>query len=248
VIRRFERAAIGYESEARIQESVAGTLDEWLTGLSFSRDMQRGLEIGCGSGLLTRRLLRRWPSADWIVSDIAPAMVRQCASSFHGDAVGRTCFMAGDGEDPACFPGSYDLIVANLAVQWFEKPLDSVRGLAGKLDPGGWLVFSTLGDRSFETLRSRSGLSFYDYPSAADWEAELAGWSTSYAVDRHSFIESASDLRSFLREWKQLGASTPPGRRPVTRSELRQAILRSDSHASELLIEYEILFVAVKAA
>lgn len=248
MIRRFDRAAAVYESEARIQESVAGTLDEWLTGLSISRDMQRGLEIGCGSGLLTRRLLKKWPAASWIVSDIAPAMVRQCATSCRQLSASTVRFLVGDGEDAGCFPGTFDLIVANLAVQWFERPFDSVRSLAAKLNPGGWLVFSTLGNRTFETLRAQTGLSFYEYPPAEAWKSEVARWSRDFRVDGHLLSESATDLKSFIRELKRIGAATPPGRHSLTRSELRQALVRSASQDSDLAIEYEVLLIAANAA
>ena len=42
--------------------------------------MRRILEIGCGTGLLTRDIQARWPDAEIIVTDLSPGMLDKAAA------------------------------------------------------------------------------------------------------------------------------------------------------------------------
>ena len=76
----------------------------------------RILEIGCGTGLLTRELARRLGPADWMLTDISPAMLEIARL---GPRRKAARYAALDGEHPDALPGGYDLICSSLAVQWF---------------------------------------------------------------------------------------------------------------------------------
>ncbi|WP_154399134.1 methyltransferase domain-containing protein, partial [Bordetella pertussis] len=71
---RFDRAAARYETHAEVQRHAAEQLAERIAALPLPAE-PRILEIGCGTGLLTRALARRLGRADWTITDIAPAML-----------------------------------------------------------------------------------------------------------------------------------------------------------------------------
>jgi malonyl-CoA O-methyltransferase len=76
VISRFSAAARMYAAEPVVQKTVARRLlglieNQW----GRRRPARRILEIGCGTGLLTRELARRFPSAAICAMDIAQPMV-----------------------------------------------------------------------------------------------------------------------------------------------------------------------------
>ena len=71
---RFGRAAARYEAHAPAQRAAARRLAEDIARLDLP-PRPRILEIGCGTGLLTRELARRLGPADWMLTDISPAML-----------------------------------------------------------------------------------------------------------------------------------------------------------------------------
>jgi malonyl-CoA O-methyltransferase len=66
----FERASAGYESAARLQARVAAELLERLAAFAFEPRVV--LDLGAGTGRLTRELKRRYPRALVIALDLAP--------------------------------------------------------------------------------------------------------------------------------------------------------------------------------
>ena len=104
----------------------------------------RILEIGCGTGLLTRELARRLGPADWTLTDISPAMLE--IARLGPAPQGSVRYAALDGEHPDALPGGYDLICSSLAVQWFGDLNAGLGRLAALLAPGGHLAIATLAE------------------------------------------------------------------------------------------------------
>lgn len=211
----FSAAAATYEAAARAQELAADRLVERLEAPA----PLRVLELGCGTGLLTRRLLAALPAgSDLLATDLSPAMVETAA---------RTCpnarVAAMDAEAPDV-AGPFDLIASSLAAQWFTDLPGTLGRLAGLLAPGGRLLLATLGPGTFAEWKAAhravgrdSGVP--DYPGAEALAAMLPG----ARVESHSFTLDYADGRQFLRSLEALGAQTPrPGHRPLPPGLLRR--------------------------
>jgi ubiquinone/menaquinone biosynthesis C-methylase UbiE len=106
------------------------------------------LEIGCGTGQLTRQLAGRALSLTAI--DIGAAMV-EAAERNVADAKAR--FQVCSFEDFAG-GGSFDLIVSATAFHWVDPHVGLAKA-ARLLRPGGWLALLTTGERYPEPLQSR---------------------------------------------------------------------------------------------
>ena len=74
---RFARRAATYEHHAGQQRAIARKLARYLPEL----ESPSVLEIGCGTGFLTRHLVARYPRGAITVTDIAPQMVAACEAS-----------------------------------------------------------------------------------------------------------------------------------------------------------------------
>lgn len=105
------------------------------------------LEIGCGTGQLTRELAAR--AFNLTAIDIGPAMV-QAARRNVADATVE--FQACSFEDFAD-SGPFDLIVSATAFHWIDPGVGLTKA-ARLLRPGGWLALLTTGERYPEPLRS----------------------------------------------------------------------------------------------
>ena len=110
---RFSKAAGTYDDNAVVQRMMAGRLYELLAGEGGTR-FCRVLEIGCGTGCLSRVFLEHCrPERMWL-NDLCPEM-----ESFVSDLLSdRTCFFAGDAEK-SDLPDGLDLIMSSSVMQWF---------------------------------------------------------------------------------------------------------------------------------
>jgi malonyl-CoA O-methyltransferase len=216
----FAAAAATYDGAAEAQARAA----DGLTALVRARPLPPApavLEIGCGTGQLTRRL-KPLLGGSWLVTDLSPAMV-QAARAAAPDADFRVM----DGEHPDRQSGPFDLIVSNLAAQWFTDLPAAVGRLSACLKPGGILAFSTLARESLREWRAaHAGLGLADgtlpLPTIEALRASLPP-----ATDLHSqhFTVRHADGTAFLAALRAIGARVPAeGYRPLPPGTLRRVI------------------------
>ncbi|MFB7272985.1 class I SAM-dependent methyltransferase [Streptomyces sp. NPDC056244] len=104
----------------------------------------RVLDLACGTGSITDRLLRRFPAATSTGVDLDPALLAIARGYFAGD--GRVSFVTADLADPGwtrLLPyGSYDAVLTATALHWLPVgPLTTLYGqLAGLVRDGGVLM------------------------------------------------------------------------------------------------------------
>ena len=132
----FSRAAETYDALACVQKTAGMYLLNQLTGVA----PDRVLDIGCGSGWLTRKMAIKFPAAMVWALDLAPGMVQhverdlprgrvQCAGRYGKSAI------------PEC---QFDLVYSNFAMQWLDNPEVYFRECYRLLPLGGHLVCGTL--------------------------------------------------------------------------------------------------------
>ncbi|MGQ0678844.1 MAG: methyltransferase domain-containing protein [Actinomycetota bacterium] len=256
VAQRFDRSSSTYDDNALLQASMGGQIMERLR----RHDVPVGsiLELGCGTGGLTAGLLDTFPGAQVGALDIAPAMVAYVCNRL-ADEPRLTVHLA-DAEATAWPPDSFDLIVSNAAVQWFEHPHKSICTLSEALRPGGLSAHSTFGPGTFADLFGVLGEieaeretppAGYGLPllSAGQWRGalEVCGLEnvqvSSQTVRRHY-----AGLLAFLKALKGTGATLSQGRpaSPAGYSVLKELIRRYDaeySNSDGVAVTYEILLM-----
>lgn len=240
VARRFDSAAQSYDAHSPVQRLAAAQLAGRIATASLP-PRPRVLELGCGTGHLTARLLDHLPGATLLATDIAPAMVAACRARFGG----RTGldFAVMDACHPANLSG-FDLICANLAAQWFDDLPATLAALAQRLAPDGLLALSLLGPDSFREWRAahaalglQPGTLVFrtpdEYRAAFPYAGELA-------LDSALHIDRPASAIDFLRALRAIGADTPaPGHAPLSAASLRQAMRALGSVPA---ITYELIY------
>ena len=147
ISRNFSAAAAAYDGWATAQDEIAAGLVRRLPeGLSPAAVV----ELGCGTGLLSGRLLARFPVARLLGLDLAAGMVDACRRRFAGDP--RARFAVADAEDPRACAGPVDLVATSCAAQWFSEPARTFRRWARALAPEGVLAASLLVRGSYPEL------------------------------------------------------------------------------------------------
>ncbi len=108
-------------------------------------DRPRVLDLACGTGSISRRLLARFPGAVSTGVDLDPALLTIARGSFEGESGGekRIEFVRADLTAPDWYEklpyDSYDAVLTATALHWLrEEPLRVLYGqLAGLVRPGG---------------------------------------------------------------------------------------------------------------
>jgi malonyl-CoA O-methyltransferase len=229
----FSAAAATYEEGADVQLKVAQQLTARISKLPLPEN-PRILEIGCGTGFLTRSLRKVIGGASWIVTDISLPMTLNCRASIEEPQ--RAFFGVMDGEAPCFAPGEhFDLICSSLAFQWFENLPGSLANLAALLRPGGHMAFSTLAAGSFSEWR-RAYDNVSEKPSVlnclptADILRAMPGGNSE--VDEERMTQPYANGHAFLKKLRQIGAHIPPkGQRPATAGTLRRVLQAFDLNA-----------------
>ena len=146
----FDRASAGYEAAAGLQARVATELLERLAAFKFTPRVV--LDLGCGTGRVTRELKRRYPRALVIALDIAPGMLREARrNQLLWRRFARVC---ADALRLPLAAASVDLVFSSLVLQWCEPLELAFEEVRRVLKPSGFFAFSTFGPDTLKELRA----------------------------------------------------------------------------------------------
>ncbi len=214
----FAARADHYDRHATLQAEIADRLAGFLPELE-APDV---LEVGCGTGLLTRRLVSAYPDGRFLVTDLAAAMLAVCRKRIAPHAGQSVRFAVMDGEAPDV-AGRFDLVATSMALQWLGDPLAALERLQECLKPGGHLLFATLGADGFPEWRA--ALAARGLPDGLVRMPRLPG-----VVHEERPTVAFESALAFLERLKAIGAGRPrPGYRPLPPGALRAALRRLDA-------------------
>lgn len=157
----FSHAAPSYDEAAILQKTVAERVDERLELTTITPQVI--VDIGAGTGLLTEKVIQRYPQANIVAIDLSLAMLKQAKNRLKKPKFnwlpkslwqddGATLLNA----DAYALPlndHSVDLLVSNLMLQWCDD-LDSVFAEFRRvLRPEGLIMFTTFGPDTLKELK-----------------------------------------------------------------------------------------------
>ena len=139
----FDKAADSYDAVASVQRAACDRLIQ--LAVRNGHQPARILDAGCGTGYALAGLRQRFPAAELIALDFAPAMLRR-----HPPGLARP--LCADLEHLPLAAASVDAIWSSYALQWCA-PGRAFPELARCLRPGGQLWIATLGPGTLHELR-----------------------------------------------------------------------------------------------
>ncbi len=215
---RFNRSASSYESHADVQTRMADRLlDLWSGPVP-----QKILEFGCGTGILTRRLQKRFPESLLLATDAAPAMLEEARKRCTENGGGGLQFVLQDAQglsdfrEHAISVSPFDLVASNALVQWFpdlEKHLEFAWRL---VKPGGAYLLSGFSLSNFSELNSllaEPPFSYRNFPGHDPKSVETAATNSGWKViemrewEEKEILPSALDV---LHRLQVLGSTRDP--------------------------------------
>lgn len=249
--RSFASAADSYDSAAMLQRQAGLAL---LQKFPLQASAGTVMDMGCGTGFLTRQLVFDTVKQPLLALDIALPMLQTARRNGRGLPVDYLC---ADAEKLPFADNSLQQIYSNLALQWcLDLPVvfNDVRRI---LLPGGCLAFSTFGPATLRELKA-AWATVDDFVHVNDFYSleqirgflQAAGL-TSVDCESVMYRLQYPSVLALMHELKNLGAhnvSQARNRRPTTHRQLQQMLLHYESGMAddEIIASYEIIFVRAR--
>lgn len=155
VQKRFAKNLKSYDENAKIQKRMA----ERLITFVGNKQPETILEIGCGTGFLTQKIVDNLIFKKFSAIDI----VEEC-DAFVSKINQNIIFMPVDVEEfIKANDKTFDLIISNASLQWVEDFEGVINSLKSFLNPNGELILSTFGKENFREIYHvmGTGLNYY---------------------------------------------------------------------------------------
>ncbi len=246
----FGASAPYYDSHAEVQKEVA---DRLIASLQPWRDIIPPgpiIELGCGTGFVTRGLAELYPEREIHVTDLSEQMVDYCKEKFSD--VNNLSFDILDAEDPPHNDPHYGMTVSGFTAQWFKDPAQTLGQWLQATKPGGLLLASFPGSDSFPEWREQCkelGLPYTGnrLPDVEEMVVKMSVGPAQVDYYEDTITKQFDSAGDFFRQLKKLGASTQMKGRTLSPKELSLLINHWDSTTEgSIKISYHLVFLAVK--
>lgn len=139
----FDRSARAYEQLVAFNRAGSDRLVRSLPDEPFARV----LDVGCGTGFATMRVVERGGVAEVVGVDPSPPMLEVFAEHLAGHPEITADLRAATAERTGVPDGWADLVICTMALHWMPDRPAAIREMARALRPGGVLAILAPGER-----------------------------------------------------------------------------------------------------
>lgn len=193
---QFKKSLDKYEANAVVQALMADKLIENLSGNDFSKV----LELGCGSGLLTKKLIKKINYKKYYANDIV-----EKSKVYIDKILNDYVFLCGNAQR-LNVNDKFNLIISNAMFQWFtnlEKAMDYYKGL---LNNGGIIAFTTFAPDNFKEIKSLTGLTL-EYKSEDEIKEILKKNFDIEYIEKFDYTMNFNNPLAILAHMKNTGVN-----------------------------------------
>ncbi len=222
IAHRFSSAISTYEDEAveqrHIAEQLASMIKFW--GEAKSLNFKRIAEVGCGTGLLSKILVKLFsPETLWLndlccsVKDIFNSYentffcggdiekILQESEQFYANKGGNNLI-----DKTTIFPLENDLIASSSVIQWLDSPIEFLLNCKKYLSEKGIVAVSTFGEKNFLEIREITGRGLRYIP-LEELKNKIANQYTILASAQSSIKQIFSTPMEVLLHLKRTGVT-----------------------------------------
>ena len=254
IAREFGEAAEQYHQEAKIQSKVAEGL---ISSLLPWRDLlPKGpiLEVGCGTGFLTKKLIKHFPEKEFVITDISPGMLNFCkkeldkegllSDNIHFKVLDANIFQADESE--------YGMVISNFAPQWFNDTALVLEELSKAILPGGLLLCSFPGNHTFEQWYEhclKLGLPYTanSMPDVEEVVVKLSMGPLQIDYYENDLFDEFGSALSFFRHLKKIGASKNLKGNSLSPKQFKLLLKHWDENSEDKIkVKWHVVYLAAK--
>lgn len=213
--KRFRKGLPTYDEQADAQTWAARSIADRVSTL-FPKGCTKLLEIGCGTGILTEKMVQQTPIKELYLNDIVresevvvtDKLVSVPANNYLKPSSGHAPdihFLHGDAEIIS-FPPLLDAVVSTSTIQWFnDLPAFFIKAYQS-LKPGGWFCASTFGPNNLLEINQLTGIGL-SYPDAHTLSKWLECRFTKVQMNEHELILAFDSPKEVLKHLKHTGVT-----------------------------------------
>ena len=168
----FAKALSSYDQQALAQQQINRRLCTMLQqSFDSAQVFDSGIEIGCGSGDLTRLLNRQYSVRSWWLNDLNSAALAKTKVLLQQKEMASVHLLAADAEQldrTLALAQQFDLWVSASTVQWFQQPQRFIQLAVQGLKQHGILLFSTFLPDNLAEIKQLTNIGL-TYPARQQW-------------------------------------------------------------------------------
>jgi malonyl-CoA O-methyltransferase len=243
IIRKFGKSIDTYDDNAHAQKKIANKLSVLISAL-YSRTPENILEIGCGTGLLTKNIHSLFPDAYYYLNDINEKSGFLMRSLFPGN---NFTFISGDAQS-IDFPYGIDLIVSSSTLQWFDNLSVFVTKAYQNLLPEGYMFLSTFGKNNLKEIREITGTGL-EYLSLEILKDVFSSYFEVQRLSEEEIPVSFNSSTEILSHFRRTGVNANCSGIMRTQSGLKSFCDKYDkmfSNGTKVILTYNPIYLVLK--
>lgn len=204
VKKRFKRSLGTYDEAAIVQMQMNTKLCEYLKKTNID-DPLSVLEIGCGTGSLTRQLFQSLNIQEIFLNDIVDEIVDPVKDILCSNNFDNYNFLIGDAEE-ITFPTEIDMVISGATFQWLKDLPGMFEKITNVLKPNGILIFSTFGLKNLKEIKEISGKGL-EYKSLVDLKKITSNYFEILNIEEEIIPLYFQDVASIIQHIKKTGVN-----------------------------------------
>ena len=156
----FNRAANSYDTHCDLQQKVGDRLIAKLQ--KYCSQANSILDVGCGTGLITQKLIATYQSPSFHALDIAEALLAKAKIRLPN----HTTFHTANFDCLDAFLEPVDVIFSNMSLHWSANLNATIKSLTTSLNSQGYIAFSMPTAGTFSELKWPIAKMHFEEPEA----------------------------------------------------------------------------------
>ena len=246
----FSKAAAEYEQFALVQRCSIESFHKRIISLKGQLPAGPVLEVGCGTGALSRILATEMPDRQLLFTDFSAGMLAMCRQRLSDlPKPEHQAWQIMDGENIAA-QDEYALIASSLTLQWFNNPTQALQRACRVLQKGGKLFYSYVGEESFTEWRTicdrfKIPCTANPMPDTHRLNYEIRNFFSTIETWGDTVRIKYPQVKDFFYSLKKTGSGTQLNKRSLPVKQMRELIKKWDNEllGEELEMTYNIQYI-----